>query len=158
MLVALPEQAGLGHDNTEALVTDSESTMNKLGRDLEPYIGQAHPCKCHGVELVVKPWSEGDGARPLMSAVRTYITAFAKSANAMAALKTRQEAAGERPLVMKQGAMVERLHCNTAFGTAATPPRRGCCRKPCGGVLATRAMVHWRHSATSKSFSKVNFM
>jgi hypothetical protein len=102
MLVALLGQAGLGHDNIEVLVTDSENTMNKLGRDLEPVLGKAHPCKCHGVELVVKPWSEGDGTRPLMAAVRTYITAFTKSTNAMAALKTRQKATGERPLVIKQ--------------------------------------------------------
>ena len=102
MLVVLLEQAGLAHGNVEVLVTDSENTMNKLGKDLEAVLGKAHPCKCHGVELCVKPWSEGEGTRHLMGAVRRYITAFSKSTNAMAALKSRQKASGERPRVIQQ--------------------------------------------------------
>ena len=94
MLIKLLQDAGLDHTQIEVMVTDTENTMGKLGKDVEPQFGKSHPCKCHGIEICVNPWSDSEATRPMMKNVRKFLAAFAKSNNAKSALRAAQKTAG----------------------------------------------------------------
>jgi hypothetical protein len=65
MLVSLPMQTGLRRDQIEALVTDTESTMQKLGRFFEGEF-QFHPRAAHTVDLTAKLMSTSDQKAPII--------------------------------------------------------------------------------------------
>ena len=98
MLIQLLKDAGLDHTQIEVMVTDTENTMGKLEKDVEPQFGKSHPCKCHGIEMCVNPWSESEATRPMMKNVRKFLAAFSTSNIAKSALRAAQKTAGQTPL------------------------------------------------------------
>ena len=101
MLVSLLMQTGLRRDQIEAMVTDTESTMQKLGRFFEDEF-QFHPCAAHTVDLTAKLMSTSEHTADLMAGIRKFVTKFTSSPNAQAALAARMRASGVRPLVLIQ--------------------------------------------------------
>ena len=98
----LLKDAGLDHTQIGVMVADTENTMGKLGKDAEPQFGKFHPCKCHGIEMYVNPWSDSEATRPIMKNARKFLSAFGESNNAKTALRAAQKTPGQTPLGVNQ--------------------------------------------------------
>ena len=92
-LVTLLRESGIERSMVEVMVTDTENTMQKLGRVFENE-WQFHGCIAHTIDLVAKMISTSDATASYMETIRKFIAAFRKSPCAVAGLKARMTATG----------------------------------------------------------------